>query len=181
MGKFVVFTAQKVRSVFDVLKFILGVLIIAFTSFCGYLLAGKYRKRKLFFRQLCEFNQRFLSEIDYYRRPIEEFAAGYAYKGEFHHLLETFFQGLENRSFFDRAYVNAPEYSFLKEDEKNTLEDYFLMLGRGDSSSQKGYFSSMKDKLILLSTNAENAYKKYGDLYIKIGFLCGLLLLILII
>ena len=163
------------------IKFVLGVLIVAFTSFCGYALAGKYRKRKLFFRQFYEFNQRFLSEMDYYRRPIEEFAAGYAYKGEFHQLLEEFFQSLENRSYFDRALVNKAEFSFIKPEERSVIEDYFIMLGRGDSSSQKGYFSAMKDKLNALHANAVSANKKYGDLYVKIGFLCGLLFLILII
>ena len=162
-------------------KFILGVFIVAFTTFCGYLLAGKYRKRKLFFRQFYEFNQRFLSEMEYYRRPIEEFASRYAYKGEFHQLLEDFFQSLEARSYFDRALVNKSEFSFIKAEEKSMIEDYFIMLGRGDSGSQKGYFSAMKDKLNTMHANAVNASKKYGDLYIKIGFLCGLLLLILIV
>ena len=52
------------------IKFILGVAIICFTSFCGYVLAKKYRQRKNFFSQMNEFNERFLSEIAYYRRPI---------------------------------------------------------------------------------------------------------------
>ena len=64
-------------------KFLFGIVMIAFTSFCGYLLARKYRQRKLFFRQLYEFNERFLTEIAYYRRPIQEFAAKYTYRGEY--------------------------------------------------------------------------------------------------
>ena len=54
-------------------KFIVGVAMVAFTTFCGYFLAKKYRQRKLFFMQLVEFNERFLSEISYYRRPIKDF------------------------------------------------------------------------------------------------------------
>ena len=65
------------------IKFLLGIAIVAFTSFCGYLFSGKYRKRSLFFRQLNAFNERFLTEISYYRRPIGEFATRYSYKGEF--------------------------------------------------------------------------------------------------
>ena len=64
------------------LKFLLGVAIIAFTTFCGYLLGKKYRIKKQFFLQLNEFNERFLSEIAYYRRPLREFIAGYAYQGQ---------------------------------------------------------------------------------------------------
>lgn len=72
------------------IKFILGVAIVCFTSFCGYLLAKKYRQRKSFFVQMNEFNERFLSEIAYYRRPIKEFSEKYEYKGEFDELLSSF-------------------------------------------------------------------------------------------
>ena len=72
-------------------------------------------------------------------------------------------------------------YSFLKEEDKKTVEDYFFMIGKGDSASQKSYFSSMKESLFILRNETENAAKRYVDLYIKIGFLCGLLILILIV
>ena len=51
-------------------KFLLGVAIVAFMSFLGYLLAKKYRKRRDFFVQFTLFNERFLSEISYYRRHL---------------------------------------------------------------------------------------------------------------
>ena len=162
-------------------KFLLGVAIIAFTSFCGYLLAKKYRQRKQFFAQFREFNERFLTEIAYYRRPIAQFINGYAYKGEFDELLKEYFSVMEKHSQTDRAFIDLPEYSFLTQEEKGFIGDYFLMLGKGDSSSQKGYFSSVKDKIIKWQLDSAEQCKRYGDLYIKIGFLCGLLVLILII
>ena len=72
-------------------KFILGIVIVCFTSFCGYVLARRYRERKEFFSQLYEFNERFLNEIAYYRRPLAEFARIYTYKGEFQQTLNGFF------------------------------------------------------------------------------------------
>lgn len=162
-------------------KFLFGIVMIAFTSFCGYLLARKYRQRKLFFRQLYEFNERFLTEIAYYRRPIQEFAAKYTYRGEFAELLERFFEGLNEEVVQENTFLDKAHFSFLKEEERRAVEDYFLMLGRGDSVSQRGYFSSVKEELYSESVVAEKACKKYADLYIKIGFLCGLLLLILMI
>ena len=74
-----------------------------------------------------------------------------------------------------------PECTFLTAEEKNVVEDYFLMLGKGDSASQKTYFSAMKERLISLKDEAVNAHKRYGDLYVKLGFLCGLFLLILML
>lgn len=162
-------------------KFLLGMAIVAFTSFCGYVFAKKYRCRKQFFSQLYEFNERFLSEISYYRRPLGDFASKYAYKGEFKAFLQVFFQSMDKGAAFSVRALDKDAFSFLTEEEKATVEDYFQMLGKGDSASQKAYFSSMRERLSKLRTEAVAAYKKYGDLYVKLGFLCGLFILILII
>ncbi len=158
------------------IKFCLGVAIVALTSFIGYLLSKKYRQRKDFFIQLCTFNDRYLSELAYRRRPIREFASSYVYYGEFNALLQEFFLGIEEGADF-----NFPDYNFLSKEEKTLITDYFLMLGRGDSFSQKGYFSSLKETISSHTAKVTEDGKRYGDLYIKIGFLCGLLILILII
>lgn len=163
------------------IKFFLGVAIVAFTTFCGYLLSKKYRKRKLFYRQFYDFNEKFLTEITYYRRPIMDFLQENAYKLEFGFLLEEYVRSIrENRSILYNLLEN-PAFSFLKKEEKETAEAYFQMLGKGDSISQKNYFSAVKETLSLQRKSAEDEAKKYGDLYVKIGFLFGLFVLILIV
>lgn len=162
-------------------KLLLGIAIVAFTAFCGYFLAKKYRQKKLFFTQFEAFNERFLTEISYARRPIKEFVESYTYQGEFGGLLRDFFIGLEESSKEERMLLDEGEYNFLTKEELRVVEDYFLMLGKGDSQSQKGYFTAQKTALGKLRTQADETAKKYGDLYIKLGFLCGLLILILII
>jgi len=162
-------------------KFLLGIAIVAFTTFCGYVLAKKYRQRKLFFVQLSEFNERFLNEITYYRRPILEFATHYHYKGEFHFLLQDYFNNLTTERLPLTKIIEYAEYSFLKKEEKQLLVDYLQMLGKGDSVSQKNYFLSVKESLKKMQTETSENCKKYGDLYVKIGFLSGLLILILIL
>ena len=162
-------------------KFFLGIAIVAFTSFCGYVFAKKYRIRKLFFSQWKEFNERFLNEISYYKRPLGEFSSKYAYKAEFNDLLETYFSCLQQDVNAFAEALKTADYGFLSAEEKIAVRDYFMMLGKGDSLSQKSYFSAIKETLVKFQVNAEVTYKKYGDLYIKLGFLCGLLLLILII
>ncbi len=162
------------------LKFLLGVAIVAFTSFLGYIFSKKYRQRKEFFKQFKEFNSRFLSEIAYARRPLKEFARAYVYHGDFQALLQDYFEYLE-KSLPVAIFFQSHKYPFLTEEEGRTLGDYFSMLGKGDSVSQKGYFSSMNEKLSALQESSEKDAKRYGDLYVKIGFLCGLLILILIV
>lgn len=162
-------------------KFLLGIAIVAFGSYCGYVFAKKYRKRKLFIAQLKEFNERFLSEVSYYRRPIGEFISKYAYKGEFQIFLQNFFAEIDELSQSEHRSITFDACEFLKNEDKNLIEDYFKMLGKGDSASQKTYFSAAKERLSKVYVEAESEYKKYGDLYIKLGFLCGLLVLILMI
>ena len=73
------------------IKFLLGLVVVLFCSFCGRLFAKKYKIRQQFFTQMQEFNQRFLAEVSYYRRPLEEFCQRYSYHGEFLELLQAFF------------------------------------------------------------------------------------------
>lgn len=163
------------------LKFFIGIIIIAFCSFCGWLLSKKYRLRKLFFHEFKEFNERFLSEISYYRRPLQEFIVAYTYQGEFQQLLSHCFFSKQERTNEEGIYKEIAYVDFLKNEEKHELQDYFLMLGKGDSSSQKSYFTSYKEKLSSWVESANLDAKRYGDLYIKLGFLSGLFVLLLII
>lgn len=163
------------------LKFFVGIIIVAFCTFCGRLLSKKYRQRKLFFHELKEFNERFLSEISYYRRPIQEFVASYSYQGDFGQLIHDSFSAIEEGTQKENVLKALHKYDFLTEEEKQELQEYFLMLGRGDSSSQKAYFSSRKERLTAWTQGADTAAKQYGDLYIKLGFLCGLFVLLLIV
>lgn len=165
------------------IKFIVGVCIVAFTSFCGYVLSKKYRQRKSFYAQFYQFNERFLSEITYYRRPIKEFIEKYAYREEFAELLDEYVQtlGQGNKNPSERDFSGLPAFSFLSKDETDFVNDYFLMVGKGDSASQKGYFGSAKSVLNERKDVTQAEAKRYGDLYIKLSFLLGLAILVVII
>lgn len=163
-------------------KLVLGIIIVIFCSLCGFLLAKKYRKRKLFFAQLYQFNERFLNEISYYRRPLNKFVSPELYKGEFALALHLYFENIKNgENVFPLDLRDNHNFSFLTEEEKNAIADYFHVLGKGDSASQKSHFSSRKESLQKWQAEADTVAKKYGDLYIKLGFLFGLFLLILLI
>lgn len=175
------FTRAK-KEVEDMIKFLLGLAIVLFCTICGRLFAKKYRIRRGFFTQLQEFNQRFLAEISYYRRPVKEFCDQFTYEGEFQELLQNFFALQEHGELIKHAsLLDLSAYSFLTEEERTFVGDYFLTLGRGDSGSQKAYFSSADTSLKNYRTSSEAECKKYTDLYTKLGFLCGLAILIVIV
>ncbi len=162
-------------------KFLLGIAVVAFTTFLGYLLGGKRRKRKAFYTQWALFNERFLNEISYYRQPLQSFFNKYAYKGEFTFVLERFLYCVKNGVKLSSNLLEKESFDFLNAEEKSDVENYFSMLGKGDSTSQKAYFSAQKQSLEEWAKRATDNAKKYGDLYVKLGFLCGLLILILIL
>ncbi len=165
------------------LKLLIGLAVVAFCGFLGYFLSKKYRKRKEFFLQFSQFNERFLTEISYSKRPITKFLTAYPYKGEFDVLLEAFYQSL----YLDRAggrqvfLFGKQELPFLSADELTFTQDYFNNLGKGDSDAQKKYFSAAQLQLCAWKEKGVQDGKKYGDLYIKLGLLAGLAALILIV
>ena len=115
------------------LKFIVGIAIVDFSSFCGYKLAGKYRRKKQFFKQFSAFNDRFLEELSYSRRPLGEIFSKSMYTGEFQLLLCEFISYLKSDDKNFLLVINENPFSFLSEDEKVEISDYFLALGKGDS------------------------------------------------
>ena len=161
-------------------KILLSIVIVMFSTFCGYVFTKKYRKKKKFFMQMCEFNERYLNEIAYLRRPLAEFVSQQRFKEEFAALLEEFFARLQEDKRVVGVFEENTIYEFLNKEEKETIEEYFEMLGKGDSISQKTYFSAIREKMNILRKSAEENCKKYGDLYIKLGFLCGLFIVILL-
>jgi len=164
------------------MKVLLGIAIVLFTTYCGRFFAKKYRLRKRFFSEFMQFNERFLNEVSYYKRPIMEFAGKYPCRAEFQTLLKDFFDALRQKTTGSTVFLSAlDEYDFLKTDEKAFIVDYFSMFGKGDSLSQKEYFCSVKGQLSEWKEASAKDCQRYGDLYIKLGFLLGLTLLILIV
>ena len=160
------------------LRFVVGLGIVAFTTFCGNFLSRKYKKRKRFFQEASGFNEGFLEEIIYTKRPFEEFCQKRIATGDFSELLV---EELTRRANRRTTPLDLSEYSFLLQDEKRFFAEYFSAFGRGDSLSQKGYFTQAGNHLHTLKQKAEEECKKYVELYTKMGFLCGLAILIILI
>lgn len=152
------------------LKYVICVLLVAFSTYLGYFLSEKYRRRKKFMAQLYSFNERFISELNYARRPLKEFFAEYEYKGDFLALLN---------SYADKNFNCA--FTFLSSDDVNYVNGYFSRLGKGDAYEQSGYFTAQRERLSALRADSENDEKKYGGLYVKLGFLAGLAVAVVII
>ncbi|MBR7186262.1 MAG: stage III sporulation protein AB [Clostridia bacterium] len=153
------------------IKLLLSALIIAFCVLLGWFAAEKYRARKKLFSQLAAFNERFLSELTFSRKPLSVFVKNCDYSGDFLKIVE-------------RAVLHEPlplKLSYLSKEEAGELEEYFTTLGRGDTASQFGYFAAKKGVLAECKATAEREEKSHGELYIKLGLLAGLAFVILIV
>lgn len=160
------------------IKTVLCVTLLIFTSGIGYGFAVKYRKRKLFFAQLYDFNEKFLLELSYSKRPLIEFIKSFAYKSDFADLLQEFLLKIEEDDFFN-DYFSA--VTFLKPDEEREISLFFKDLGRGDSETQKKTFMNHLQINLKKKEKTNEEYKKYGELYVKLGVLAGLSIIIIII
>ena len=152
------------------IKLLIAAAVIAFCILLGYLAANKYRVRKKFFAQFETFNERYLNELEYARKPLSVFLKEYTYSGDFAKVLEAFSEKKP-----------LPKSNSLTKEEETELNDYFSMLGKGDAQSQRGFFSARKGVLERKKTESEGEAKKRGELYLKLGLLAGLAIVILII
>jgi len=152
------------------IKILICFAVILFCTGIGYLIAGKYRARKKFYVQFNAFNERYLNELTYARKPLSAFLKEYEYTGDFGKIVES----AEQR-------VSASKPNYLTKEEKTACEDYFLMLGKGDSVSQKNFFTAQKPMLEQKKAESTEQAKSRSGLYFKLGLLAGLAIVILIL
>ena len=161
-----------------IVKIVLCVTLLIFTSGIGYVFALKYRKRKQFFSQFYDFNERFLRELEYSRRPLTDFIQNCLYKGEFSDLLSIFLMNSDIEMPLQDYFSSI---TFLKLDEEKTISQFFNELGKGDCESQKKVFGNYLKDLGHKKTETNSDYKKYAELYVKLGVLVGISIIILIL
>lgn len=153
------------------LKLTVGGAIVAFCTLLGYFAATKYRARKNFYTQFCAFNERYLAELRYARKPLGDFLRENSFSGEFSKTIRAFSADRETKV----------GYAFLTHDEQAFCSDYLSMLGRGDARAQSGYFSAQREGLLQKQRACEAEAKKRNELYLKLGLLAGLAFVILIL
>lgn len=153
------------------LKIVICIAVIAFSTAMGYLLSCKYRARKKFYDQFCLFNERYLNELNYMRKPLPDFLKQYEYTGDFAKAVK---QCVEERDC-------SVKLTFLTNEERNACGNYFSMLGKGDALSQKSFFGAQTKILDEKRATGEKQAKARVSLYVKLGLLLGLAIVILII
>lgn len=121
-----------------------------------FLSAGK-KKRSAVFSELYEFNEQLLINLKYSRKPLSEVAKDYKYVP---------------------AVIGGEKV--LGGNDASFISDYTAGLGKSDAMSQIDYLNDRKSALSKLKDESFADYKKYGSLYVKIFFMVGVLMAILL-
>ena len=155
------------------MKIFLGILVILFSTFIGYILSKKYTKLKNFYCNFDNFNKMLKTEIAFSQKTLKEIIdEKYSINNDF---LFSFKLYLENKENF------CLNINYLSSDEKAFLLEYFENIGKTEKGSQLEFLKKAEERLSTFYKNAIELDKKYKTLYIKLGFLIGLIIFILII
>ncbi len=111
----------------------------------------------LVFSELYEFNEQLILNLKYSRKSVQAIAQNYKF-------VPKILRGESVLSGGDGKFIG----------------DYILNLGKSDALSQIDYLSARSGALSKMKEESLTNYKRYSSLYIKIFFLIGVLLAVLL-
>lgn len=170
------------------MKIIGGMIIIAATTAIGFLIARQYSDRPKQLRQLRSALQSLEAEIMYGLTPVKDAAI---------HLSEQLPEPLA--SFFSRLVVRLNEgaptlqlawnetievfwqETALKNSEKEIMHQFGATLGKHDSENQKKQIQMALVHLEREELEAREAQAKYEKMMKSLGFLAGILIVLLLV
>lgn len=127
------------------------------TTALGVFLAANKKKRMTVFSELYEFNEKLLMNLKFQRAPINKVAEGFKFVPEI----------LSGKKFFDGK-------------DAEIISDYAVNLGKSDAASQIDYLNARKATLTKCRDDSFSDYKRYSSLYVKIFFMVGVLMAVLL-
>ncbi|MBR5192788.1 MAG: stage III sporulation protein AB [Clostridia bacterium] len=153
------------------MKIVLGILCLILCCFAGYLISAKYKDRLNFYLDFKNFNDNLKKEISFSQKTIKQI------------LLEkqqnnSIFYTLISKNILSNENPTNKELYFLTKNEIDEVLTYITNVGNSDKNSQLTYLNNFESILNEKVNVVKEEEKKYKNLYIKIGFLIGLMLLI---
>ncbi len=151
------------------MNIILGFLLFLASLIVGVILSRKYSKRTTLFSEFCAFNQVLISEVEFSQNTLKSIVEKVP-DGNFIVLI---------REYFYNKKLSKIEY--LNDEEIDLVLTYFNNIGGQDKHSQLQYLKKIDIDINKRLVCCKNEMKKYKTLYIKIGFLIGIVLFVLVL
>ena len=162
------------------MKYILIIVLIACCTYIGIGVSKYYSKRRYFFSDLVLFMDKLRLDISFSKEKIGVIIKNFQEGSRvFEKLKVNFLNILENNHFDEKKLFEG--INILKENEKTTLTIFFKSLGRFDSINQTNQIKVFKEEIKKLESNCINQYQKFGSLSIKLGFIVGVLLALILV
>ena len=141
-------------------------------TFFGYLLSNKYIRRKKYFNDFYLFNKNLQTELNFSKSSILKIIEDFSEKNsDFYYFITKYFKKKNEE-------VNL---SYLSSDEKDSAKKYLGSISTVDDKTLIGYVNGYSQKLSEMLELSVREEKKYKTLYIKLGFLFGLIIFIVLI
>lgn len=122
----------------------------------GVFLSANKKKKAQVFSELCEFNEQLIMNLKFNKSPLYDVAQGFKYMP-----------------------VALKGDKVLDGKDGEVVADYFVNLGKSDAMSQIDYLNGRKEMLAKYRDESQLNYKKYSSLYVKIFFMLGVLMAVL--
>lgn len=127
------------------------------TTSIGVFLSANKKKRMQIFAELYEFNEQLLLNLKFSRQTLDKIAQNFKFISEI----------LQGRLVLDGR-------------DGEIVSEYVFNLGKSDALSQIDYLNERKATLAKFRDESAENYKKYSSLYVKIFFLLGVLMAVLL-
>ena len=154
------------------MKIFLCLLLVVCFTFAGYLLSQKYKKRKDFYLGFKNFNSKLSTEINFSKNSILKIISELNDDTSFNIEIKKYIKNSVSYVFMDK---------YLTSDEVQFFYDYLKNLGVSDSETQLNFLNNINESLAEKCDISEKEYKRYKPLYIKLGFLLGLIIGIILL
>ncbi len=152
-------------------KLLITALCIVAGTMVGLIFSNRLKKRADFFKSVDLFIDTLVSEVSFRKSSIKK-------------IMSDFINA--NNSLFNNnlnEYVSCQDISSLKlsrgvvnEIELSDIRKFFVSLGRSDTSTQLTELMNYKSKYSQIFKDADEKRKKFGAMYIKLGFFLGIML-----
>lgn len=160
------------------MKVILIIIILSLSLYIGIQSSNYYKKRYKFFCNLSRFNNRNIINIIGQKNTLNYVSLEYEKVSDskkFQNAIKSFIKSKENKTFF--KFVDS-DFSI---EECIVIEQYFNSLGKNDTIAEKQNLESFSKIFDNLERETKEKFNKYSSMCLKLSFLFGCLISLLII
>ncbi|MBQ8197617.1 MAG: stage III sporulation protein AB [Clostridia bacterium] len=161
------------------MKIIFGFISIIICTFLGYKFSLKYSGKKKYYESFYNFNKLMQTEVRFKQATLKETLKNINENDDFYVILKDCF--VSNIKFDELLKEKNKKIKYLTKDDVDYLQTYVNNLGTTDLDTQSRFLDVADKVLIEKNTKANKDENKYKTLCLKIGFLIGLMIFIIIL